>query len=66
MDDLNKQISDWDDRLATRQAILTKTYSDMEVALNTIKSQGSYLTSQLASLPTMSSSSSSSSTSMFG
>ena len=61
VDDLNKQIADWDDRLATRQATLKKTYSDMEVALSTIKAQGTYLTSQLASLPTMNSNSNSNS-----
>lgn len=59
VDDLNKQIADWDDRLATRQATLKKTYSDMEVALSSIKSQGTWLTSQLASLPTMNNSNSS-------
>ncbi len=64
--DLNKQIADWDDRLATRQAILKKTYSDMEVALSSIKSQGTWLTSQLASLPSMNTSNNSSSSSMLG
>jgi len=63
IDDLNKQIADWDDRLATRQATLKKTYSDMEVALSTIKAQGTYLTSQLASLPTMNNNSNSNSSS---
>ncbi|MFI5085152.1 MAG: flagellar filament capping protein FliD [Actinomycetales bacterium] len=61
VDDLNKQISDWDDRLATRQAILKKSYSDMEVALSSIKAQGTWLTSQLASLPTIGNSNSTSS-----
>ncbi|MCZ2403326.1 flagellar filament capping protein FliD [Paenarthrobacter sp. Z7-10] len=63
VDDLNKQIADWDDRLATRQSILKKTYSDMELALSSIKSQGTWLTSQLAALPTMNQSNNNSSSS---
>ena len=50
INDLNNQITDWDDRLATRrQSIRKRTYSDLEMALSSsIKSQGTWLTSQLA------------------
>jgi flagellar hook-associated protein 2 len=60
---LGTQISDWDTRLATRRAALEQTYSNMEVQLSNLQSQSSWLTSQLASLPTTSASSSSSSSS---
>jgi flagellar hook-associated protein 2 len=52
--DFNNSIADWDDRLATREASLKKTYAAMEVALSSIKSQGDWLSSQLAGLPTSS------------
>lgn len=52
--DLGNQISDWDDRLAARQAALKMTYSGLETALSSIKAQGTWLTSQLAGLPTTS------------
>lgn len=48
--DLNDQIEAWDTRLALRRESLQKTYSDLEVTLSGLKSQSSWLSSQLASL----------------
>jgi len=48
--DLNTHIADWDIRLAAKQASLQARFSAMEVALGTLKSQSSWLTTQLASL----------------
>ena len=59
--DLNDQVASWDTRLAARQAALQKTYANLEVAVNKLNAQGSYLTQQLAGLNGSSSSSSSSS-----
>jgi flagellar hook-associated protein 2 len=56
LDGLNDQISEWDTRLADRRATLEKTYAALEVSLSNLKSQSSWLTSQLASLPTSSTS----------
>ncbi|GAB3044046.1 flagellar filament capping protein FliD [Parafrigoribacterium mesophilum] len=50
--DMNNQIEDWDGRLATRRASLERTYSALEVQLSKMNSQSSWLTSQLAGLPT--------------
>jgi flagellar hook-associated protein 2 len=50
--DLNTSISDWDDRLAVRQAALKAQFSAMEVALSALQSQSSWLAGQIASLPT--------------
>ena len=49
--DMNNQIEDWDVRLATRRATLERTYSALEVQLSNMKSQSTWLTSQLAGLP---------------
>ncbi|HEX5332043.1 MAG TPA: flagellar filament capping protein FliD [Cellulomonas sp.] len=49
---LGDQISSWDVRLATRKEGLQATYSALEVALSGLKSQSSWLTAQLASLGT--------------
>jgi flagellar hook-associated protein 2 len=49
--DLADRISDWDTRLASRQATLKSTYSALEVALSNMKAQQTWLTSQLAGLP---------------
>jgi flagellar hook-associated protein 2 len=54
---LNKQISDWDIRLASKKDTLEKTYSAMEVTLSNLKAQQANLTSQLASLTTSTTSS---------
>ncbi|MGW6132491.1 flagellar filament capping protein FliD [Cellulomonas sp. NPDC055163] len=50
--DLGDQIANWDIRLASRRAGLQTTYSALEVSLSGLKSQSSWLASQLASLPT--------------
>lgn len=47
---LNDQISDWDTRLADRRSTLEKTYANLEVQLQQLQSQSSWLTGQLASL----------------
>lgn len=49
--DLVSQISDWDTRLADRKATLTAMFNAMEVSMGTLKSQQSWLTSQIAGLP---------------
>lgn len=48
--DLADRISDWDTRLASRQATLKSTYSALEVAMSNMKAQQTWLTSQLAGL----------------
>jgi len=55
--DLANRISDWDTRLASRQATLKSTYSALEVALSNMKAQQTWLSSQLAGLSSGSSSS---------
>ena len=50
LDDLARQIADWDVRLAQRQETLKKQYTDLETALSQLKSQSSWLTEQLAQL----------------
>ncbi|MFL6062411.1 MAG: flagellar filament capping protein FliD [Marmoricola sp.] len=52
---LQDSIADWDTRLALRQQTLTTQFTAMETALQQLQSQQSWLTSQLASLPTNSS-----------
>jgi flagellar hook-associated protein 2 len=52
IDDLNDRIAAWDDRLAARQKTLQAQYSRLEVALGKLKSQSTWLSGQLASLPT--------------
>lgn len=47
---LNDQISDWDTRLADRRSTLEKTYANLEVQLQQLQSQSSWLTGQLAGL----------------
>jgi flagellar hook-associated protein 2 len=53
--DLNARIDDWDDRLTMRKAALKKTFDAMEVALSGLQAQSSWLSSQIASLPSNSS-----------
>jgi flagellar hook-associated protein 2 len=55
--DIQAQIDDWTSRLALRQQTLTAQFTAMETALGTLKNQSSWLTSQINSLPTWSSSS---------
>lgn len=45
VDDLQKQIDAWDDRLVARRLALTKQFTAMEMALAKLKSQSSFLTS---------------------
>jgi flagellar hook-associated protein 2 len=52
--DLTKRISDWDRRLASRQLTLQRQFSAMEVALGKMKSQGTWLSGQISSLPSYS------------
>jgi len=49
---LNEQVTDWDRRLELRKATLESTWSALEVQLSNLQSQGSWLTSQLATLST--------------
>jgi flagellar hook-associated protein 2 len=51
VDSMNSQVGDWDRRLAARRSSLERTYAALEVQLSGLKSQSSWLTSQLASLP---------------
>lgn len=51
---LNDQITDWDTRLSDRRSSLEKTYANLEVQLQQLQSQSSWLTGQLSSLPTAS------------
>lgn len=50
--DFTKQIENWDLRLELRRTGLQATYSALEVTLSNLNSQSSWLSSQLASLPT--------------
>jgi flagellar hook-associated protein 2 len=52
---LSDQIDDWDSRLADRRSTLEKTYANLEVQLQQLQSQSSWLTGQLAGLSTSSS-----------
>jgi flagellar hook-associated protein 2 len=54
VDRLTKSISDWDDRLALRRTSLERQYTALETALSSLNSQSSWLSSQIASLPTYS------------
>ncbi len=53
--DLNSRIENWDDRLALRKAALVRQFSAMETALSSLKNQSSWLSGQLAALPSASS-----------
>jgi flagellar hook-associated protein 2 len=55
--DLTARIADWDTRLALRKDTLTTQFTAMTTALSSLQNQSSWLTSQLASLPTWSQSS---------
>lgn len=50
IDSLTAQISNWDVRLAAKQAALTKQYAGLETALGKLKSQSTWLSGQIASL----------------
>ncbi len=53
-DDLGNRIAGWDQRLADRRTQLFTLYNAMDTALGTLKSQQSWLTSQIAGLPSFS------------
>lgn len=50
---MNKSIADWDVRLVNKQDALQKQFSALEVALGKMQSQASWLSGQIASLPSM-------------
>lgn len=52
---LTERIEKWDISLAARRATLEKTYATLEVTLSNLQSQGTWLTSQLATLPSLNS-----------
>jgi len=52
---LNDEISGWDSRLTAKQAALQQQFANLETALGTMKNQSSWLSSQIAGLPTGSS-----------
>ena len=54
--DLQDRIDDWDDRLALRKTALERQFTAMETALSTLQNQSSWLSSQIGSLPSWSSS----------
>lgn len=56
--DLQKQINDWDVRLALRRTTLTAQFNAMESALGKLQNQASWLSSQLGALPSWSKSNS--------
>lgn len=56
---LQDQISDWDTRLAMRRQTLTAQFTALETAMSKMQAQSSWLTSQINSLPSMSSKASS-------
>lgn len=49
--DLSTQVDSWDRRLTDRRTTLERTYAALEVQLSNLNKQQSYLSSQLASLP---------------
>ena len=51
---LDDQISNWDVRLAAREATMRAQYAAMETALGKLRDQSNWLAGQLASLPTSS------------
>lgn len=53
--DMGTQIEDWDRRLTVRKESLQRTYAALEVTLSNMKSQSSWLASQLSSLSASSS-----------
>ena len=55
--DLTKRIEDWDTRLALRKETITRQFTAMETALGTLQNQSSWLSSQIAGLPSWSKSS---------
>lgn len=54
--DLDERIADWDDRLAVRRESLTRIYTALEVSLSNLQAQSTWLSSQIASLTSSTSS----------
>jgi len=54
--DYTKQIADFEDRMTLRQQTLQTQYAALETMLGKLQSQSQWLTGQLASLPSTSSS----------
>ncbi|MGN8245025.1 flagellar filament capping protein FliD [Cellulomonas soli] len=54
--DLDQRIADWDDRLAVRRESLTRIYTNLEVSLSNLQAQSTWLSGQLASLTSSTSS----------
>lgn len=54
IDDLQNRVDDWDRRLELRQSTLQAQFTALETALNQMNSQSSWLSGQIASLPTSS------------
>ena len=54
--DIQAQVDAWDLRLASRKATLTAQFNAMETALGKLQNQSTWLTSQINSLPSWSSS----------
>jgi flagellar hook-associated protein 2 len=50
--DLTASIADWDERLQQRQDLLKTQFANLETALGKLKDQSSWLSGQLAGLPT--------------
>ena len=48
---LNRQIADWDVRLAARQQALQRQFTNLELALGKMKNQSNWLSGQIAGLP---------------
>jgi flagellar hook-associated protein 2 len=53
--DLQARIDAWDTRLALRKDTITRQFTAMETALSSMQNKGSWLSSQIASLPSWSS-----------
>lgn len=49
---LNDEITDWNTRLTAKQAALQQQFANLETALGKMKDQSSWLSGQLAGLPT--------------
>lgn len=56
INDFNNQILKWDDRLAQRRSALTAVYAKLEVQLGKMQSQQNWLSSQISSFDSASSS----------
>jgi len=54
--DLGNRIDSWDISLASRRATLQSTYTALEVSLSALKAQSTWLTAQVAGLPSSTSS----------